>query len=91
MLEPRPEESMRIRAPFTACLLASLLGVACFYEPCDEYVDYLCTCHEDDPDYDCEALSNTYTEADPGLQDQCAIALSDVQDEDDEEGLECEW
>jgi hypothetical protein len=64
---------------------------ACFYEPCDDYVDYLCACHEDDPQYDCAVLEASYLDAEPELQDQCAIDLADVQQEDEDEGLECEY
>ena len=70
-------------------VLGALTG--CFYEPCDNYVDYICTCHEDDPQYDCETLEATYLDAEPEIQDQCAIDLADVQDQDEDEGLECEW
>ena len=70
-------------------LLLVPLSAACLYEPCDDYVEYLCTCHEDDPQYDCEALRTTYLDAEPAIQDQCAIDLADVQDEDDAAGLEC--
>lgn len=79
---------MAHRASTALCLLA-LAG--CFYEPCDDYVDYICTCHEDDPQYDCETLEATYLDAEPEIQDQCAIDLADVQDQDEDDGLECEF
>ena len=72
-------------------ILASLGVSGCFYEPCDDYVDYLCTCHEDDPQYDCASLEAMYLDADPELQDQCAVDLAAVQEDDDENGLECAW
>ena len=55
-------------------------------DPCDDYVDYICDCHPDD---DCESLSITYDGADAELQDECALALDDQQDDDDSVGHEC--
>lgn len=69
----------------------ALLASGCMYEPCDEYVDYICVCHEDDPEFDCGALSETFADADPALQDECALNLQDQQDEDQQDGLECEF
>ena len=38
-------------------VLSSLLLAGCLEEKdyCAEYVDYMCSCHEDDPNYDCAA------------------------------------
>ena len=58
-------------------------------DPCQEYVDYLCTCHADDPDFDCEELRTVFSDPDPNLQDQCAIDLGEQQEVDDTAGLEC--
>ncbi len=66
------------------------VGVACTPEPCGRYVDYMCACHADEPDFDCDELHRVYGEADPELQDQCAIDLADQRDEDEEAGLECD-
>ena len=68
-------------------VLVGLLLAGCDdTNPCDEYVTYICDCHPDD---DCESLSNTYEGADAELQDECALALDDQQDSDDESGHEC--
>lgn len=72
-------------------LVPLFLVTGCWYEPCDNYVDYLCVCHEDDPEFDCEALKSTLSNADPETQDECAVLLSEQQDEDEDEGLECEY
>lgn len=77
------------RVWITALTLLSATG--CFYEPCDDYVDYLCTCHEDDPQYDCESLETMYLDADPEIQDQCAVDLAAVQDDDEAAELQCAW
>ena len=60
-------------------------------EPCDDYVDYMCACHQDDPAYDCEAIQTVYAEAGPDLQDECAIQLDDQQATDSAAGVECQW
>ena len=79
------------RAGLAAMLSAAALLTGCMYQPCDRYVDYLCTCHEDDPEYDCETMQNAYADASADMQDQCSIELSDQQAEDDEAGLECDF
>ena len=75
-----------------ALLSLSLLGilVACEATPCDEYVAYMCTCHDDDPEFSCEELERTYAEAPPDVQDTCALALDEQQEMDEEEGLNCD-
>lgn len=71
---------------------AAVIGLfpACFEEnPCDRYVDYMCDCHADDPEFDCAELNRIYASADPALQDQCAVELTSQQDQDDDDGLVC--
>lgn len=58
-------------------------------EPCDDYIDYMCACHETEQDFSCADLEQTLSAADPDVQSQCAIDLNDQQDEDDLDGLEC--
>ena len=65
------------------------LGLACEVQPCDRYVNYVCDCHADDPEFDCDEISSSLTNADPAVQDQCAIDLADLQDADAEAGLVC--
>ena len=68
-------------------LLFGLLLIGCdSTNPCDEYVTYICDCHPDD---DCTSLSNAYANADAELQDECALALDDQQNNDDETGHVC--
>ncbi len=62
-----------------------------FLQPCDDYVDYICTCHADDPDFDCDELRTVFADADPDLQDQCEIDLATQQEQDDADGLECSF
>ncbi len=57
--------------------------------PCDDYVDYMCTCHGDDTGVDCDDLTLTYAGADPDVQDECAVNLDAQQKADDEAGLDC--
>ena len=56
-------------------------------EPCGDYVDYMCQCHSED--VSCDDLTQTLGTADPMVQSQCAIDLSEQQAADAEEGLEC--
>ena len=72
--------------------LAVVVGAlfACEDQPCNRYVDYICQCHADDPDFDCQELTNTLIGADPAVQDQCSIDLADQQAIDDQAGLACD-
>ena len=92
MASPRPHRFPLLRLPVLLLFSAvSLSPLGCFYEPCDEYVDYLCACHDDDPEYDCASLRRSYADAEPEAQDYCAIELDNVQEEDEANGLECEY
>ncbi|MBN1336988.1 MAG: hypothetical protein JXB39_13605 [Deltaproteobacteria bacterium] len=68
-----------------------LFATGCMNEACDEYVDYICTCHADDPEFDCDLLAATYENADAATQEDCALALDEQQEEDAAEHLECSW
>ena len=56
-------------------------------DPCDEYVDYMCSCHGEE--IDCNDLSLTYDGAAPDVQDECAVLLDDVEQADQDAGAEC--
>lgn len=47
---------------------------------CDEYVAYMCDCHE--ADFDCAQLENTYANPDSADLDSCRIALEDQESTD---------
>lgn len=73
-----------------AAAAALAAGVACESEdPCREYVDYICDCHDGEPGYDCESLRATYADPDPDVQDQCALDLQDLEDQDQANGVTC--
>lgn len=73
-------------------VLGALALAACEpVDPCGDYVDYMCLCHGDDEDVDCEALTVTYESADPDVQDECAVLLDAQQRQDEDAGLECAW
>ena len=57
-------------------------------DSCAEYVDYMCSCHQDNADVDCSELQNIYENATQEQQDECAISLDD-QIEADDTGIEC--
>jgi hypothetical protein len=85
-----------MRILFVSTLLIG--AVACTeLEPCDDYIDYMCACHDstdavegEDSEVNCDELLQTLGTADPEVQSQCAIDLSEQQAEDSEEGLECQ-
>ncbi len=58
--------------------------------PCDRYVDYLCTCHAQDTAVNCEALQQSLAEPDSQTQDSCALDLDALEEEDAADGLECQ-
>ena len=70
----------------------TLVGTACIEEKdyCSEYVDYMCSCHEDDPDYDCDAQQAIYEEADLEQQIECSVTLDEQLVQDEEDGVDCE-
>ena len=74
-------------------LFSSLvLSAACFEEKdyCMEYVDYMCSCHEDDPNYDCATQQAIYQDATLEQQTECALTLDEQLIQDDENGVDCQ-
>ena len=59
-------------------------------DSCSEYVNYMCNCHSDDPNYNCSELKVTYENPDASTQEQCALDLDDQIYEDEQEGLSCD-
>lgn len=76
-------------ATFALVTIAALASGCLTEDSCSEYVDYMCDCHEDDPEVDCDELDATYGNADADLQEQCAIELDDQITADEDEGYEC--
>ncbi len=65
-------------------------GLACVTEdPCQDYVDYVCDCRADDPEYDCEQVRTTYENADEDVGAECTSALQQLEDEDEAAGVTC--
>jgi hypothetical protein len=83
---------MRLMSNAAKCLvlvtLAAMAGCQT-NQPCDRYVDYVCNCHEGDPDYDCTELQTIYADAQPDVQDQCALDLDDLKQQDETDGYVC--
>ena len=53
-----------------------LLSVACSdlsENPCEDYVDYVCECHADNPDLDCATLRAVHTNAEVEVYEDCRI------------------
>jgi hypothetical protein len=61
-----------------ALIFATLsLGLAaCGGDPCEEYVDYLCDCLDDET---CDDTKTTYENADADLKDECSAALDEAE------------
>jgi len=79
-----------MRGTLSMMALAMVMVAGCSQEdPCADYVDYICECHQEDPDFDCGELRTTYENADPSTQDECAIALDEQEEQDESDGLEC--
>lgn len=73
-------------------LLLIPLSVACLEDKdyCEEYIDYICDCHADDPDYDCDSLQSIYAESTLEQQNECSLTLDEQQQDDVDDGVECE-
>lgn len=71
-------------------LFLLVVGVACEEQPCDEYIDYMCACHDGDDGQSCDDYVRIYTDAEPDVQDQCALDLEDQEDLDLANGHECQ-
>jgi hypothetical protein len=67
-----------------------LAGANCNDDPCEDYIDYICQCHDDDPDFSCEDVKTTLEDADPEVKNQCALDLDELQVEDADNGDECD-
>ena len=57
--------------------------------PCEDYVDYMCACHAEDTGVDCQDLQDTYSGADPDVQDECNVLLNEQESQDQEAGETC--
>ena len=57
---------------------------------CEEYVDYICSCHDTNPDYDCNELSNIYSDPTSDQISECALALDEQRELDEESASECD-
>ena len=80
---------MRVGMLAAVVVAYGILGGCGEDQPCDRYVNYICDCHADDPGFDCNEISQALSEAGQDAQDQCAIDLADLQDEDDANGVDC--
>lgn len=69
---------------FTACFGTS------FGDPCEEYCDYICECHEGEAEFDCDQCRTEYASADAALQDECETSLADLQREDESNATGCD-
>ena len=75
-----------MRIAITTLLLAATLS-ACGEDPCQEYVDYMCECHDGDDGLSCSDLQSQYESPSADLQDECVIALDEQEASDQESGV----
>lgn len=73
-----------------AAMSLGLLSACVTTNACDNYVDYMCECHADDPDFDCNTLRIIYQDADGEDLSDCSVALDEQQTEDVEAGDDCD-
>jgi hypothetical protein len=57
--------------------------------PCQDYVDYVCTCHAGDPNLDCETLRAANANAGPDQYLDCEIEHEALLEIDAQLGYEC--
>ena len=90
ILRLRESLEKMMHRPALAAVGLALLGACVTTDACDEYVDYMCECHADDPDYDCNTLRIIYQDADGETLSDCQVTLQDQQSEDDANGESCD-
>lgn len=78
-----------MRPLISLTLLLATLTACEFENPCTRLADYVCTCHEDDPEFDCDEYMNLADASSAATYDECVIDLVELQDQDDEDGLTC--
>ncbi len=57
--------------------------------PCQDYVDYVCTCHADDPNLDCETITAANANAGADQYLDCEIEHEALVEVDAQMGHEC--
>ena len=57
---------------------------------CDDYVDYICDCHSDNPDYNCDELESIYADPTTDQVSECSVSLDEQRALDEEDEFECE-
>jgi hypothetical protein len=87
---------MRRALLFAALPLTGLMTIGCTVENlCDDYVNYMCDCHDGGTDQygeavDCSEYQTVYENADQDLQLECQDELDAQIDYDADQGTECE-
>ncbi|MDP2315528.1 MAG: hypothetical protein Q8P41_21700 [Pseudomonadota bacterium] len=69
-------------------LLSACFGVS-FGDPCADYCDYVCECHEGEASFDCDQCRTENSGTDAELQDACESSLTDLQADDEAAGTGC--
>ena len=58
--------------------------------PCQDYVDYVCECHADDPNLDCETVRSANANAGPDQYVDCEIEHQALLEVDAQLGTGCD-
>ena len=72
--------------------VAGIGGVACAdlsENPCQDYVDYVCECHADNPDLDCETVREVHINAGVDLYEDCRVEHEALIQADEDLGTGC--
>ena len=57
--------------------------------PCQDYVDYVCECHENTPKLDCETIRAAHSNAGPDQYLDCEVEHQALEQADAELGTGC--
>ena len=57
--------------------------------PCEDYVNYVCECHADNPDLDCATLRAVHTNADVEVYEDCRLEHEALMQADSSLGEGC--
>ena len=63
---------------------------AVFGNPCQDYVDYVCDCHDGEAGYDCDTLRASHATDDVELYEDCTLELEAIKAADESTGLGCD-
>jgi len=57
--------------------------------PCQDYVDYVCACHTDNPELDCDTMRAAHSNAGVDQYPDCEVEHQALLELDEQLGREC--